>query len=159
MVGQIYNSVSKVCFHIFIPAAKSGDVQKSVSLPCLALRLLAVGLVAQNISLCVMPPKKKARTSGPKAVAMGTMDDVSPLQVKVKDFIARAYSVRHGTSEELPWPLGHGGSLLQICQRCWNDPGCLLAGSLSLLKKMGLMQDLAAIPDFCSEYMTTKDHF
>ena len=107
-----------------------------------------------------MPPKKKARTSGPNAATMGSMDDLSPLQVKVKDFVAKAYSLRHGTTEEkLPWPLDQGGSLLQICQRCWSDPDSMLGGSLSLLKKMGLMKDSETIDDFCHEYMRTPDHF
>lgn len=107
-----------------------------------------------------MPPKKKIRVNSAKPteskVAM-TLDDVSPLQLKLRDWMSKAYEVRHGTDEQLPWPLSDGGSLLEICKRCWGDSKVLLADSLAFVKKVGLLPVSATVNDFEQAFMKTKD--
>lgn len=109
-----------------------------------------------------MPPKKKPRTTGnlkSDSSAAMTLDDVSPLQIKLKDWIVKAYSLRHGCeTEKFPWPVDNGGSLLEICRRCW-DSGSLIKDSLALLQKMGIMSDSTTVHDFEDKFMKSKDGF
>lgn len=54
-----------------------------------------------------MPPKKKQRTSGSnqKADQPTTMDHVPPVLQKLKDWLGKAYELRHGSDVEHPTPL------------------------------------------------------
>ena len=107
-----------------------------------------------------MPPKKKQRVVGNQKTDGGaalTMQDVSPLQLKLKDWICQLYSLRHGSSEKLAWPIENGGSLLATCQRCWKERDGMLNASLSLLQKMGVMADSSTTADLTEKFVTCKD--
>lgn len=108
-----------------------------------------------------MPPKKKAKVSGNvksvDQVNPTSLEDLSPLQTKLKDWINKAYGMRHGGGDSLPWPVEKGGSLLEICQRCWQDKDGLLNASLALVQKMGILSESATTDDFEDKFMTAKD--
>lgn len=107
-----------------------------------------------------MPPKKKQRMNanaksdgGPVAM---TMDDVSPFQLKLKDWVSQVFSLRHGSSEALSWPIEGGGSILSICQRCWKDKTGLLERACRLLENMGIGSELNPIV-FEDKYLKTEE--
>ena len=107
-----------------------------------------------------MPPKKKIRVSNQKPIdfkAALTLDDVSPVQLKLKEWMGKAYEIRHGTQETLPWPLSEGGSLLEICKRCWCNRQKMLADSLAFVQKVGLLPGSATVGDFEQQFMKTQD--
>ena len=109
-----------------------------------------------------MPPKKKIRISNQKPQPLDfkaavTLDDVSPLQLKLKEWMSKAYEIRRGPQETLPWPLSEGGSLLEICQRCWCDRRKIRADSSAFVQKVGLLPDSATVDDFEQQFMKTQD--
>lgn len=107
-----------------------------------------------------MPPKKRQRLANntkTDAVAALSMQDLSPLQVRLKDWICQVYSLRHGSAEKHPWPVESGGSLLALCQRAWGDKESMLKFSLSLVQKMGFMAESAGISDFEAKYLAPQD--
>lgn len=102
-----------------------------------------------------MPPKKKQRTSGSnqKADQPTSMDHVPPVLQKLKDWLGKAYELRHGSDLEHPYPLDKGGSLLQICQRCWDNQKDFTNVSFDFMKKIGLMPSEGTTPgDFLEKY-------
>ena len=105
-----------------------------------------------------MAPKKRARTSNVKLDSMfsnaRTMDEVCEVQRKLKDWVVKAYGMRHGAagSEKLPWPLGEGGSFLEVTRRVWTDKKSLLTGSLEFVEKLGLMAPGSTVDDFKQKY-------
>ncbi len=103
-----------------------------------------------------MPPKKKQRTSGSNQKAdhqPTTMDHVPPVLQKLKDWLGKAYELRHGSEVAHPYPLDKGGSLLQICQRCWTSQKDFTDVSFEFMKKIGLMPSEGTTPgDFLDKY-------
>ena len=105
-----------------------------------------------------MAPKKRARTSNVKLDTMfanaKSMDEICEVQRKLKDWVVKTYSMRHGAtgSEKLPWPLQEGGSFLEVTRRVWGDKDSFLSGSLELVLKLGLMAPGSTIEDFKQKY-------
>ena len=112
----------------------------------------------------LMPPRKRARTSGSKlatdvvagasqASIATSMDDLPPIMKIVGELVDGMHSVRHADSATLhldglgplaakdgvlPWPVMHGGTFRQIAQRAWQDPEKLIEMSASVACKVGL---------------------
>lgn len=98
-----------------------------------------------------MAPKKRQRTSAPSKMA-----DISPVQLKLKDWLAKVYELRHGGDHDHPWPLEKGGNILNMVRRVWDDEDNLARASLDFVQKLGLMTDTSTLTDFREKYVTMK---
>lgn len=116
-----------------------------------------------------MPPKKRARTSANAAAnnknpaqALQTMADVCDARVQLKDWICEAYQGRHGFSQEKCYPLGKGGSFLEIVGRCWGSDADemnltnLIPDSVDFLKKIGILDSSTSESDFMEKHCSMK---
>ena len=105
-----------------------------------------------------MPPKKKQKVlSNSKITQPQTVGEVAPARLYLRDWIAQVYQGRHGFDQEMKWPLGKGGSFLDVVQRVWSDETTLVSASLDLVKKLGLMDSSATDDDFHQKYLQLKD--
>ena len=105
-----------------------------------------------------MPPKKKQKVlSNSKITQPQTVGEVAPARLYLRDWIAQVYQGRHGFDQEMKWPLGKGGSFLDVVQRVWSDETTLVFASLDLVKKLGLMDSSATDDDFHQKYLQLKD--
>ena len=106
-----------------------------------------------------MPPKKKARTSSRGSSAAGpslpAASDLPEALVELKDWISLAYNGRHGFNEEKKFPVGAGGTFVDIVQRCWTDPDNLLDKSFDFCKTIGLLKADATEEFFMDTYLKT----
>ena len=125
-------------------------------------RFFPTDFVQGLLSLVVteMPPKKKQKLTtnvkGSSGAAL-TMGDVSPFQVKLRDWVTQVYSLRHGAPEALPWPIEGGGSILSVCQRCWKDQAGLVAGFCDLVQKVGIASESMTPDVFEEKFMTSQE--
>ncbi|CAK9013878.1 Uncharacterized protein SCF082_LOCUS12114 [Durusdinium trenchii] len=101
-----------------------------------------------------MAPKKRQRTNNVKQDSFipRTMDEVTDVQRQLRDWVVKAYELRHGGGEKHPFPLDDGGSFLDICRRCWDDKKELLQASVTLVEKVGLMAPGSTVDDFQKKY-------
>lgn len=112
-----------------------------------------------------MPPRKRARTAANAAAnnknpaqAPQTMADVCDARVKLKDWICEAYQGRHGFSHEKCFPLGKGGSFLEIVERCWGSDSdetsltALIPDSVNFLKKIGILDSSTSESEFLEKH-------
>ena len=117
--------------------------------------------------LFAMPPKKRARTAANAAAnnknpaqVPQTMADVCDARVQLKDWICEAYQGLHGFSHEKCFPLGKGGSFLEIVGRCWEsdemDLTALIPDSVNFLKKIGILDSSTSESDFVEKHCTMK---
>ena len=120
-----------------------------------------------------MPPKKKARTSGSNlaantktsAAAPATVAEICEARIQLKDWIADAYSGRHGFATERAYPLKKGGSFLDIVSRCWFDETGkagkhvpdIITDSLRFCQKLGIVDSSLQCEDFLEKYFNYKD--
>lgn len=88
------------------------------------------------------------------------MQDVSPAQLKLKDWIVQLHQLRHGSEASMPWPIEKGGSFLHVCQRAWSDmlgTNGVVNFSLEMLQKMGLAASPMTADQFVEKFATTQD--
>lgn len=106
-----------------------------------------------------MPPKKRQKlaNSNSKANAPQTISEVAPGRIELKDWINLVHQGRHGYPEKRKWPLEVGGSFLDLVQRCWCDEDALLTDSLTLVKKLGIMDSASTEDDFIAKYVAAQD--
>lgn len=111
-----------------------------------------------------MPPRKKARISGnlksDAAGAATTMQDVSPAQLKLREWIVQLYQLRHGSDVAMPWPIEKGGSFVHVCQRAWGDMlgvNGVVPSTLEMLQKMGLAANGMTADQFVEKFATSQD--
>lgn len=107
-----------------------------------------------KLDLLDMAPKKRQRTNNVKQDSFipRTMDEVTDVQRQLRDWVVKAYELRHGGGEKHPFPLDDGGSFLDICRRCWDDKKELLQASVTLVEKVGLMAPGSTVDDFQKKY-------
>lgn len=112
-----------------------------------------------------MPPRKRARTAANAAAnnknpaqAPQTMADVCDARVQLKNWICEAYQGRHGFSQEKSFPLGKGGSFLEIVERCWGSDSdetsltALIPDSVNFLKKIGILDSSTSESEFLEKH-------
>ena len=120
-----------------------------------------------------MPPKKKARTSGSNLAANtkssagspATVAEICEARVQLKDWILDAYQGRHGFATERNYPVGKGGSFLDIVHRCWWSTSGkagkhipdIIADSLSFCQKIGIVDSAVQCEDFLHKYFNNQD--
>ena len=94
-----------------------------------------------------MPPKKKQKTTA------RTVDEVPSIQVALDQWLAKIYDLRHNQVDDgkmalFPWPVEHGGTFLEICQRAWTDADRMLNGALRVCQKAGICGPESCLDDF-----------
>ena len=107
-----------------------------------------------------MPPKKRQRIAQSNVKSAGqpqSMSEVASGRHQLKDWIQVAFQGRHGFPEGRKFPLNNGGSFLDIVQRCWADEDALIADSLELVKKRGIMDSSSTENDFIEKYLKLKE--
>ena len=107
-----------------------------------------------------MPPKKRQKTSGPsnsKTSQPQTVSEVAAGRIALKDWISVIHQGRHGFPEKRKWPLGDGGSFLDLVQRCWCEEQALISDSLTLVTKLGIMDSSSTEEDFMDKFLTMED--
>lgn len=106
-----------------------------------------------------MPPKKKARVgnSNVKAAQPQALSEVASGRLQLKDWIGIVHQGRHGYPDKRKFPLLSGGSFVEVVQRCWCDEDALVADSLSLVKKLGIMDSSSTEEDFMNKYLKMQD--
>ena len=105
-----------------------------------------------------MPPRKRQKTGNTaKSHAPQTMADMSPTRLLLRDWIAQVFQGRHGHPEKLKWPLLDGGSFLDVVQRVWADEDLLIQDSITMVKKLGIIDSSATEEDFQNKFLAFKD--
>lgn len=106
-----------------------------------------------------MPPKKKQKiaASNFKGVQPQTISEVSAGRIQLKEWVTLLYQGRHGYPEKRKWPLLEGGSFLDVVQRCWCDEEALLSDSLTLVKRLGIVDSSTTEEDFAAKYLSPQD--
>lgn len=116
-----------------------------------------------------MPPKKRQRTSGGASNNKNagqvpqTIEEVCTLRVKLKEWIVEAYGLRHGSANQMAYPLNDGGTFLDMVQQAWSGGVSngyqydILTDSLTFLKKIGLVDSSAGHQDFLDKFCKMQD--
>ena len=107
------------------------------------------------------PPRKRQRVSGQNQKSSGkgpeTMSDVPAARIALRDWINDVYSGRHGWQEKRKYPLNHGGTFLDVVQRCFADGEAMVEESLDLAKTLGIIASDATEEVFMGRFMKLKD--
>ena len=109
-----------------------------------------------------MAPAKRRKTGQnlkDPVTAPSTMADVPPVCLGLRDWINELHSYRHGVEEEKPWPLGKGGSFLDIVQKCFqHNNERLLTDSLTFAKTIGMVGRDADMDTFAQKFLVKMAH-
>ena len=103
-----------------------------------------------------MAPKRKGRKAAHDDAAptpAQSMENLGILNKKVAGLVQDVYDRRFAkpgeSGTDLPWPLCHGGTFIEVAQRAWEKNGeQLLASSLKMLQNLGMQDASLLVEDF-----------
>ena len=97
--------------------------------------------------------KKRCFASPAPAVSMG---DVSPVQLKLREWIHEVHSLRRAVDGQKPtkadgdipgWPNVKSGTFRKIAQEVWSNPQRLFKWTLDMLQKSGILEPGSSMED------------
>ena len=103
-----------------------------------------------------MAPKKRQKRDSFGASTMGLVPN---FLLKTQEFIATLYSFRHckpGSEQIWPFPFLHGGTFKEIAQRAWEQPDTLILDSITLLKKVKVIDSNMTVDEFGEHFLRMK---